>query len=68
MRKLIVLAFLTLDGVIQGPGEPDEDLTGGFTHGGWMIPLFDDLLDTPMLEQMSPPFDLVVHPHHAVRT
>ena len=59
MRKLIVLSFMTLDGVIQSPNLPDEDLTGGFTYGGWVASLWDEVLDQTMLEQMDPPFDLV---------
>ncbi len=42
MRKIIVSEFLTLDGVMQAPGSPDEDRSGGFEHGGWMLPYFDD--------------------------
>jgi len=60
MRKLIVPAFLTLDGVIQAPGGPDEDLASGFTYGGWSVPLWDDFLDQVTLEKMSQPYELVL--------
>ena len=60
MRKLIVLTFITLDGVMQAPGGPTEDTSGNFTYGGWMVPYFDDVLGQIMGEQMSKPFDLLL--------
>ena len=54
MRKLIVLSFLTLDGVMQAPGGPDEDTSDGFKFGGWTHPYFDDFAGNLMAEQMKP--------------
>ncbi|MDA0353290.1 MAG: dihydrofolate reductase family protein [Chloroflexi bacterium] len=51
MGKLIVTEFITLDGVAQGPGRPDEDRDGGFVHGGWQAPLADDGSDGVVFEQ-----------------
>jgi dihydrofolate reductase len=60
MRKLIVLSFITLDGVMQAPGGPEEDPTGGFKHGGWVAGYFDDFLGKVMDKQMGHPFDLLL--------
>jgi len=60
MRKIIVLTFLTLDGVMQAPGGPEEDPSGGFKFGGWTVSYFDDFLGKVMVEQMSRPFDLLL--------
>ena len=51
MGKLIVTEFVTLDGVAQGPGEPDEDRDGGFKHGGWQAPMFEEEAGRVMFEQ-----------------
>jgi dihydrofolate reductase len=60
MRKLIVLTFITLDGVMQAPGGPEEDTTGGFKYGGWTAGYWDDVLGGVMGEQMAGPFDLLL--------
>ena len=60
MRKIIVLSFVTMDGIMQAPGGPTEDPSGGFTHGGWLPPHFDDFLGKIMDEQMSKSFDLLL--------
>ena len=60
MRKIIVLTFLSLDGVMQGPGGPTEDTSGNFTLGGWTVPYFDEYLGNVMTDQMDHPFDLLL--------
>lgn len=60
MRKLIVLTFISLDGVMQGPGGPEEDTSGGFKFGGWTAPYFDEAAGAVMSEQMGHPFDLLL--------
>ncbi|MEO6102695.1 MAG: dihydrofolate reductase family protein, partial [Pseudoxanthomonas sp.] len=58
-RKLIVAAMLSLDGVMQAPGGPDEDRSGGFIHGGWIWP-YGDESDTVMDGVFSRPYELVL--------
>ena len=60
MRKIIVLSMITLDGVIQAPGDPEEDPSGGFRYGGWTVPYVDDFLGKTMGEQMSGSSDLLL--------
>ena len=60
MRKLIVNTFLTLNGVMQAPGGPEEDTSGGFAHGGWSVNYWDDRVAEVMDEAMGKPFDLVL--------
>ncbi len=76
MRKIIILSFVTLDGIIQAPGGPEEDTSGGFKYGGWAFPYFDEFAGEIMGEQMKQPFNLLLGrktfeifasywPHHA---
>ena len=50
MRKLVVTTFLTLDGVMQAPGGPEEDTEGGFTSGGWSVNYWDDAMAQKMTD------------------
>ena len=54
MRKIIVLSFITLDGVMQAPGGPDEDTSGGFKYGGWAASYGDDVFGKVLEKQMQP--------------
>jgi dihydrofolate reductase len=60
MRKLIVSTFLTLDGVMQAPGGPEEDDSGKFAYGGWSVNYWDEQMGQVMDEAMSAPFALVL--------
>jgi dihydrofolate reductase len=60
MRKLVVSTFLTLDGVMQAPGGPEEDDSGGFAFGGWSVNYWDEQMGQVMSEAMSVPFDLLL--------
>jgi dihydrofolate reductase len=53
MRKVIVQEWMTLDGVVQAPGAADEDTTGGFRHGGWHLPYFDDISMKWVVENLN---------------
>jgi dihydrofolate reductase len=60
MRKVKVLEHVSIDGVIQAPGGPDEDTSGGFAYGGWIAPYSDAILGTALRKQMNMPFDLLL--------
>lgn len=60
MRKVIALEFITLDGVIQAGGGPEEDTSGGFAYGGWQAPYSDDVEGAVMRKHMTLPFDLLI--------
>src|SRR3981081_4488041 len=60
MRKIIVASFTSLDAVMQAPGGPAEDPTGGFAFGGWTAPYFDEALGAGMGEIFGRPFDLLL--------
>ena len=60
MRNIVVLSFISLDGVMQAPGGPEEDPSGGFQYGGWTVPYFDETLGNVMSEQMTGPFALLL--------
>jgi dihydrofolate reductase len=60
MRELVVLTFVSLDGVMQAPGGKGEDPSGGFDLEGWTVPYFDEVVGNEMTEQMGQPFDLLL--------
>lgn len=60
MRRIIINEFMTLDGVIQGPGGPDEDTTNGFDLGGWVAKKSDDISDKVLMDIMMQSYDLLL--------
>jgi dihydrofolate reductase len=60
MRRIVVGAFASLDGVMQAPGGPEEDPTGGFAHGGWTTVFWDDMMNEAVGESFAEPFDLLL--------
>jgi dihydrofolate reductase len=60
MRKLVAVTQLTLDGVMQAPGAPEEDPGGGFEYGGWSVPYFDEMLGQALGEAFEQPFALLL--------
>lgn len=59
MRELAILTFVTLDGVMQAPGSPDEDRSGGFDRGGWAGPYWQEVMDQVRREAMATPYDIL---------
>ncbi len=60
MRKLVINAFMTLDGVMQAPGGPEEDPTGNFKYGGWSFHYWDEMMGKTMDEFLAKPFELLL--------
>ncbi|RKT22369.1 dihydrofolate reductase [Paraburkholderia sp. RAU2J] len=60
MRKLIVFTFISLDGVVQAPGGPEEDTSGEFRFGGWMVPYADEAVGQNLQDVLSEPFELLL--------
>ena len=61
MRKIVANTFITLDGVMQAPGGPEEDLTEGFKHGGWSVNYWDDMMAKTVMDGLiGKPFDLLL--------
>ncbi|MCA0277281.1 MAG: dihydrofolate reductase family protein [Proteobacteria bacterium] len=60
MRKIVVGAFMSLDGIMQAPGGPEEDPIGGFRYGGWGAPYFDETMTEAVGEMFARPFDLLL--------
>jgi dihydrofolate reductase len=61
MRKIVANTFMTLDGVMQAPGGPEEDPTGGFKHGGWSVNYWDDMMAKTIMDGLiGKPFDLLL--------
>ena len=60
LRKIIVLEHISLDGVIQAPGGPEEDPSDGFAYGGWSAPYSDEVIGTALAKKMNAPFDLLL--------
>ncbi len=60
MRKIILLEFLSLDGIMQAPGGPQEDTSGDFKYGGWTAPFFDEMSGKEMGKQMAGEYDLLL--------
>jgi dihydrofolate reductase len=60
MRKLVTAAFVSLDGIMQAPGGPEEDTSGGFRYGGWIAPYSDPAFARGTAENFGRPFDLVL--------
>lgn len=60
MRKIVVFMMISLDGVMQAPGGPKEDTSGGFKYGGWTVPFTDEEMGDVLKKELSVPFDLLL--------